>query len=146
MHFILNEYGFLPVPPPCHDVSRAFLPSVFGNGKIRSRLWGNLSDFFDFLIENTSIRSAYIDGDYISAEDEPGVIEVGVELPHGITRDELARLKAPFIDEWEICVNWYSPQRPGSHNFHEAFQRPDPDLSRARLPDGLRKGYLRVSL
>ena len=142
----LNEFGFLPVPPPCHEVDRSALPCVFGNGLQRSDLWQGLNSFFDFVCSNTSIREVYVDGDYISAHEEPGYVEVGIELFDGITRTEIAALNAPFEEEWDVCVNWYSPHRPEVHNFHEAFQRPDPHVTRIGLPDNLRKGYLRVRL
>jgi len=142
----VNEFGFLPVPPPCHEVARRDLPNVFGNGIKRNDLWQGLDSFFDFVCSHTSIREVYVDGDYISAHDEPCYIEVGIELFDGITRSELAALDAPFDEEWGICVNWYAPRRPETHNFHEAFQRPDPHVSRIGLPDDLRKGYLKVHL
>jgi hypothetical protein len=143
---VLNEFGFLPVPPPCHEVSRCDLPGVFGNGHQRNELWQGVNAFFDFVCTHTSIREVYLDGDYISANDPSGYVEVGIELFDGITRAELEALKAPFDEEWDVCVNWYAPRRPDQHNFHEAFQRVDPHVSRFGLPKDLRKGYLRVRL
>ena len=142
----LNEFGFLPVPPPCHEVDRSDLPGVFGNGHERSVLWEGVNAFFDFVCAHTSIREVYLDGDFISASDSSDCVEVGIELRDGITKAELKSLDAPFDEEWGVCVNWYAPRRPEQHNFHEAFQRIDPHVSRFGLPDDLRKGYLRVRL
>jgi hypothetical protein len=143
---ILNEYGFLPVPPPCLDVRFTDLPGVFGNGGSRGQLWASVRNFSRLLIERTTIREFYLDGDYISAHDKPPAVEVGIELSDGVTNADLKVLDQPFDEEWSLWVNFYAPRRPDTYNFHESFQLPDPEVSRTGLPNDLRKGYLRVKL
>jgi len=58
--FELNEFGFLPVPPSCHEVKRSEIPSVFSNGAHRDDLSTGLNDFFDYVLTKTSIREVYI--------------------------------------------------------------------------------------
>jgi hypothetical protein len=142
----LNEYGFLSVPPPCRDVSLNVMPGVFGNTEARHQMWQTFLSFVGLLRSATTIRRVYVDGEYISALDNPEFMELGVELHDGITRAEISALNQPFDQEWGIMVNFYSPRRPEVHNFHHAFQRPDPTLNLGDLPDALRKGYLCVSI
>lgn len=141
-----NEYGFLPVPPACHEVDLADLPGVFANSVTRSSQWRCLCSFFEHLRSHTSIRSVYLDGEFVSAADDPEIVEVGIELHDGVTRDELAALEQPFTDEWGIEVNFYAPRRPDRYNFHESFQRPEPSLGVRDLPDDFRKGYLKIRI
>ena len=95
---VLNEYGFLPVPPPCHDVRFTELPGVFGNGGSRAELWLSVQKFSRLLIERTTIREFYLDGDYISAHDKPPAVEVGIELSDGVTDADLKTLYVTSID------------------------------------------------
>ena len=143
---VLNEYGFLPVPPPCHDVRLADLPGVFGNGANRPQLWDSVRSFSRVLLEQTTIRAFYVDGDYISAHAKPEAVELGIELSDDVTDAELKVLDQPFDEEWGLWINFYAPARPETYNFHESFQLPDPEVSRSGIPNNLRKGYLRVTL
>ena len=143
---VLNEYGFLPVPPSCHDVRLSDLPGVFGNGANRPQLWKSVRKFSGLLLEQTPIRAFYVDGDYISAHARPEAVEVGIELSDEVTAAHLKALDQPFVEEWGLWVNFYAPARPDTYNFHESFQLPDPEVSRSGIPKNLRKGYLRVTL
>ena len=141
----INEFGFLPVPPVVHELRLADLPGAFGAGSRRQELWQGFLSFTDFLVTNTPFRELYLDGAFISAADTPDFVEVGIELAK-VDREILSRLKVPFLEEWSVRVRYYSPRRPEGFNFHEEFQRPDPDLRASSLPAGTRKGYIRVRL
>ena len=147
----LNEFGFLPVPPPIHTVRLADMPGCFGVKPPRMQIWNNCVQFLEWLRDNTPVREVFIDGRFLSASDEVEMVDVGIELTAALLRHGggLALLKVlnmPAREEYGVRVRYYGPHRPDGHNFHEEFTTPDPEIRLRGAPHDLRKGYVRIEL
>lgn len=144
----LNEYGFLPVPPPVHTVRLEDMPGCFGAKPKRMDLWQNCLQFIEWLRANTPVREVYLDGRFLSASDEVKEIEVGIEFTPALIRKAggFTIFNVPARDEFGVRVRYYGPHRPSRYNFHEEFNTPDPEVRLRGAPTDIRKGYIRIEL
>jgi hypothetical protein len=145
---LLNEYGFLPVPPRVHTVRLEDMPGCFGAKPWRMEIWRNCVQYLEWLKANTPVREVFVDGRFLSASDEFTEVEVGIEFTPNLIRkpSDLLVFNMPARDEFGVRVRFYGPHRPEKYNFHEEFNTPDPEIRLRGAPTDLRKGYIRIKL
>jgi len=144
---LLTEHGFLPVPPAIHKAKLEQLPGCFGTKPKRKQIWDSFLIFVKWLTENTPVRQIYVDGRFLSSSDDVTEIEVGIELTVDLIRKcPLSTFNIPATEEYSVRVRYFAPHRPGTFNFHEEFQTPDPELRLRDARPDVRKGYILIFL
>ncbi len=134
------------LPEGCHECRLADVEEVFCDGAFRQELWAGFVRFAEYLRLSTSFRWLYLDGRFVTDEDWPDLVDVGLELPES-RRYPLDLLTTDFKARYGDNLLLYAPLRPMGHNFHEVFQIPEFSFADdRRLPALSRKGYLKVWL
>jgi hypothetical protein len=134
------------LPQGCHECRLEEVEQVFCDGALRQELWAGFVRFAEYLRTATTFRHLYLDGRFVTAEDWPDLIDVGLELPES-RRYPPDLLMTDFKARYGVNLLLYAPHRPAGRNFHEAFQVPEFEFADAqRLPDAARKGYLKILL
>jgi len=136
------------LPEGCHECRLEEVEGIFCDGALRQELWAGFVRFAEYLRVGTSFRFLYLDGRFVTDEDWPDLIDVGLELPES-RRYPPDLLMIDFKARYGVNLLLYAPHRPAGpgRNFHEIFQIPEFGFAdQRRLPDFSRKGYLKVWL